>query len=106
MKLKTSSQNDNDEKVISYTFAHPVLMPSFAFHDASPHLRCRMVSQVPAHTVRRLNDGRDRVLVEVTLPGVSGAAELIVLIRDRSISVRAPGLYNLVRCPRLTPPLV
>lgn len=63
-----------------------------------------VVVQVPAHTLRHVDDvSGERLQIEVSLPGVSAAAELIVLIRERSVSVRAPGRYNLVRPP--VPPL-
>lgn len=53
--------------------------------------------QVPTHMLRRVGEGAGaRLQIEVSLPGVSAAAELIVLIRERSISVRVPGRYKLV----------
>ena len=49
-------------------------------------------------SVRRVKDGaRERVHVELTLPGVRAAAELKIVIKESSISVHVPGRYDLVR---------
>ena len=53
---------------------------------------------MPSYTVYRADDGaKKRLVVEVSLPGITSGADLIVSVREAeaSLYVRAPGRYKL-----------